>query len=64
MGMDLSSNMVEIAMERAVIEKLPSVSDTFLAQLHRTVNRQKSFFLNNDALTLLLYLNGDTLGAV
>lgn len=30
LGMDLSSNMVEIAMERAVTEKLPLVSHVFL----------------------------------
>lgn len=31
LGMDLSSNMVEIAMERAVTEKLPSVCDPLFA---------------------------------
>lgn len=31
LGMDLSANMVDIAMERAVSEKLPSVSDSILA---------------------------------
>ena len=60
LGLDLSENMVEIAMERAIDEKLPMVSHAILRGKWRTLftlhtPHPPPIIMNNQYVTLTLY---------